>query len=378
MKKFLLHCLILSVMFFAKNSFSKELSPFSVIDDSYSEGQNERYRITGIDSESYWTVRPKDIQPGAHNIRLLICIGRGGNCSSKELYCNIEAGYIYRVASNGCSQFNRRTDFEGATEYWNNVDITHAEKIKKDIGEKEAVQYQADKLALANENSKVAVGLVIASVERRVKYGLNHDDPDNLLGQARQKLISYISAEAEENSRKKNERNLAKTERKIAEAKEQQNVIAFRKSIEEGVETSCGLVIERKTKLIKLQLSSNTEKWVKIDDVFPVGYQCSFDGSTHVASSIPLNNGIQVGQTVCKNVQITKSWAYKNYNEDVKITGFVENSSASKVQIRISGMISGGSDITRKGTNINRIDGDIVLETGAVIWDESYKWKSCY
>lgn len=94
-------------------------------------------------------------------------------------------------------------------------------------------------------------------------------------------------------------------------------------------------------------------------------------------AELPNNSVFSVGQAVCKNIQMTKKWAGNNYDEDVKVTGFVENLSNGKVQIRISGMVSNGSGITKKGTNVDRINGDVVFENGSVIWDNAANWGSC-
>lgn len=87
-----------------------------------------------------------------------------------------------------------------------------------------------------------------------------------------------------------------------------------------------------------------------------------------------------VGQKICRHVTATqrKVIGYA-MNEPVygaptelyaKVTGFTEQLSADKIQIRISG-------IQANGKNLNRIDGDVVIENGAVIWDNPKKWGLC-
>jgi hypothetical protein len=66
------------------------------------------------------------------------------------------------------------------------------------------------------------------------------------------------------------------------DAQEQRQLASFRNSLAEGDHTNCGLVIEKKAKLAKIQIkASNTELWMKLDDLYPVGrqYQCSADTS---------------------------------------------------------------------------------------------------
>lgn len=87
-----------------------------------------------------------------------------------------------------------------------------------------------------------------------------------------------------------------------------------------------------------------------------------------------------VGQKICRHVTATQRKVIGSaMNEPVygaptelyaKVTGFTEQLSADKIQIRISG-------IQANGENLNRIDGDVVIETGAVIWDNPKNWGLC-
>jgi hypothetical protein len=52
------------------------------------------------------------------------------------------------------------------------------------------------------------------------------------------------------------------------------------------------------------------------------------------------------------------------------LTAFTENVSGSKIQVRISGM-------QLNSENINRVDGDTVLQNGSIIWDEALEWNLC-
>lgn len=87
-----------------------------------------------------------------------------------------------------------------------------------------------------------------------------------------------------------------------------------------------------------------------------------------------------VGQKVCRLFDISQRKVIGEvmgkpaYGQPVqvkaKVTGFTENSSGRKIQIRISGMQANGE-------SMERIDGDVVLENGAVIWDDSMSWAVC-
>ncbi len=88
-----------------------------------------------------------------------------------------------------------------------------------------------------------------------------------------------------------------------------------------------------------------------------------------------------VGQKICRTVEITqrKVLGYAMgkplygvpSQQQAHITAFTENVSESKIQIRVSG-------IQANGENIKSIDGDVVIENGAVIWDEAANWGLCY
>lgn len=88
-----------------------------------------------------------------------------------------------------------------------------------------------------------------------------------------------------------------------------------------------------------------------------------------------------VGQKVCRSEEITQrkvmgsamgQLVYGNSIKlQAKVTAFTEKSAGSKIQVRISG-------IQANGENLDRIDGDVVLENGAIVWDEATHWGLCY
>lgn len=89
-----------------------------------------------------------------------------------------------------------------------------------------------------------------------------------------------------------------------------------------------------------------------------------------------------IGQKICRTEEISQRKVMGYFRGDpiyektsskvqAMITAFTENASGSKIQIRISGMQANGS-------NLERIDGGVVLQNGAVIWDEAANWGLCY
>jgi|CXWL01.1.fsa_nt_gi TPR repeat protein len=87
----------------------------------------------------------------------------------------------------------------------------------------------------------------------------------------------------------------------------------------------------------------------------------------------------QVGQKICQDINITTSFGSSTYPHVVTITGFIENNANSKIQIRISSLIiiQGSAPYKPVGSSMDRINGDVVYERGAIIWDESSNWKQC-
>lgn len=65
----------------------------------------------------------------------------------------------------------------------------------------------------------------------------------------------------------------------LAEVKEKQQLVAFRKSLKQGDDTNCGSAIEIKGKLVKVSFAVRNygnEHWIKRDQVFPPGAGCEF------------------------------------------------------------------------------------------------------
>lgn len=76
-------------------------------------------------------------------------------------------------------------------------------------------------------------------------------------------------------------KRIAMHEKQIAahQAKEQQQIAAFRKSIAGGDESNCGPIIEVKGKLVKVAVAVanyGNEHWVRRDEIYPSGWGCRF------------------------------------------------------------------------------------------------------
>lgn len=243
-----------------------------------------------IDSDVYFRLKPKEVASGEHQLDFLTCVGDGGNCTRKIVSCTTEPGYIYRVNEKGCFQYERRTDFKGATDYWAKIDAEL--KVKKEAAaltankaaeEKETLEYQANKSALENAKTTSDVDKIISSLKWRLNNGIHKDDPDNLLELASQKRSVFEEAEAKENARldaerKREEAKLAKEE-SIRKAAERQQLASFRKVLKEGDETNCGPVIQIKSKLVQISFAVSNygnEHWIRRDMIFPSGYGCRF------------------------------------------------------------------------------------------------------
>lgn len=87
-----------------------------------------------------------------------------------------------------------------------------------------------------------------------------------------------------------------------------------------------------------------------------------------------------VGEKICKTIDgkrkdvlgygLGKPIYGPEHNVKYHLTAFTEKVSGSKIQVRISGM-------QLNGANVDRINGDTVLENGSIIWGEATEWNLC-
>jgi|GEM_PF-3909138 hypothetical protein len=297
MKHILFLIVFVIAQIYPELSFGKDLSKLSVVSNNVPTNSDLRIRIGGIDKETFFMsmlISSRDVLPGSHEIILDVCTGGGAsgqsNCSKSVINCETEPGISYTVSLQGCIELGRRMDFDGAKEYWAKYDsdkqqaaLEAAEALRHKREAAELANYQAAKESLANANSKADIEAIISAVLKKVQFGINREDPDNLLKQAKLKLAPYLQAEAEENARQ----DVIKAKEAVRQAKEEgdrktrerQQIAAFRKSIDGGAETNCGPVIEVKGKLVKVSYAVSNygnEHWIRRDDIFPAGYGCRF------------------------------------------------------------------------------------------------------
>lgn len=92
----------------------------------------------------------------------------------------------------------------------------------------------------------------------------------------------------------------------------------------------------------------------------------------------------QIGQKICRiysgttfqTVSYGSTTARVNEkNRTFKISGFTENTSKNKLQIRIGGIMAFEGYISVG--SVDKLDGDIVLQNGSVIWDDASNWNPC-
>lgn len=92
----------------------------------------------------------------------------------------------------------------------------------------------------------------------------------------------------------------------------------------------------------------------------------------------------QIGQKICRiysgttfqTVSYGSTTARVNEkNRTFKISGFTENTSKNKLQIRIGGIMAfeGSAPVG----NVDKLEGDIILQNGSVIWDDAGNWNPC-
>jgi hypothetical protein len=92
-----------------------------------------------------------------------------------------------------------------------------------------------------------------------------------------------------------------------------------------------------------------------------------------------------VGQKICKEINGTERRTLGTYNGEslygpeskrkYHITAFTENIAGEKIQLRIAGI---RKEIPSGFSNIDRIEGDTVLQPNSVVWDDPLEWQPCY
>jgi ribosomal protein L29 len=160
---------------------------------------------------------------------------------------------------------------------------------------------------------------------------------------------------------------------------------AFRASLKIGDDTNCGLVVEVRRPIAKIQTPTG-ERWLKIDRLQGVGGELCYESgelATGARSDIRSGTGLIPGTHVTRQFSGVTSLgrgacgpdaspSFGGCSGNVRVTGVVEQSSGSRVQIRISTSVV--AEESRLRVPFNSDLGRI--EAGSVIWDEVVNWTA--
>lgn len=265
-------------------------------------------------------------------------------------------------------------------------------------------------------------GANATDVNKLKKYiaAYENNDPDGLVNKAKSKLYEkefrdaasdvdyqdFINKYANDDSEKLIPKAKEKLKLVLSQQKAEAKKLAqWRSQLQEGDSTNCGIVIEKKSKLVKVALtSSNAERWLKLEQVLQPGSTCQFD-SDRIASNqanpimVPVqanpvtenhSHRFTIGDSICTEFNGTERRviAVANFNGQellgppeerfFKIRGFVESANENKIQIRINGIKS--LDLNRLAQkDIDKISRNMGMEykVGALIWDDEKVWHKC-
>lgn len=183
-----------------------------------------------------------EVLPGTHNIQVAYCPKYNKTCEQSYYSCDVVAGYIYITGLRGCTKVNRRMDFDGADKYWADFDAAERAKAITLQEERERNEYQEFKnnLPIADREG---LEKIINSVEKRMRFGIQKDDPDGLIVLAKQRLEPFVVAEQKQNetdaanaakakavrdAKEAKERAIKEKEEAARLVKERQEILAFR------------------------------------------------------------------------------------------------------------------------------------------------------
>lgn len=108
---------------------------------------------------------------------------------------------------------------------------------------------------------------------------------------AKQKEIHREEKRQQEEVARQEEQRRVEIEKRLAQEKErqlaavQQTTERLRKHLKIGDDTNCGLVIEVKPPIVKIQ-TMNGEYWMRIEQVYPTGIECRFVNGEYQAPRI--------------------------------------------------------------------------------------------
>lgn len=332
------------------------------------------------------------VSPG----RIEVVIGRFPLSNTAFVTCNAVAGHAYKANEDSCEDLGLS---EAAARF--------AETEKKKFDQERQTKYVEFTVLLQKPQSFEKLKEI--NHYFLTSTGIFKEDPEKLRDQVEAQLKPFyeeekrkkLALEAEQVKLKairdkeaaeiEKQRQQAEEARKLNELK---HLATFRKSLAEGDSTSCGLVIEKKAKLVKIQPKSGAEQWVKIEEVFPSSQPCS----TEVASAY------KVGQMICKSFSgvtlsipteyiVVGSRHYQENKGKNDVIGYVESTSGDNLQIRVSAITFVNTEINpssytgtdarrgivlRKSVDSMSVYGGSELKVGQITWDKtSNGWAAC-
>lgn len=202
----------------------------------------------------------------------------------------------------------------------------------------------------------------------------------------KQKEIEIKRKDAERNLRDKLEKEAR--ERESIREKQQlgQRAVAFRKGIKTGDESNCGLVIEVKQPIAKIQTASG-ERWFKVEQLYPQGVQtCGLDAGDARIASPKSNSNRLVGTRVCRVFTGATNQStglgfcgpvctvgFSSCSGRIAVSGVVEKIAGEKIQIRIS-----NSHVAERPECYAPIQtGEGSTERNSILWDMATNWTGC-
>lgn len=211
---------------------------------------------------------------------------------------------------------------------------------------------------------------------------LERESKNKLDKETRRKLEE--EARARENKLESEAREKYKQKEKL---QLEQRAVAFRKSLNTGDESNCGLVIEVKRPIAKIQTESG-EHWLKVEQLYPQGTQACEQGAGDARATNPDSNRL-VGTRVCKVFTGIRNRisgegfcgplannierSYVTCSGRIAVTGVVENVAGKKIQIRVSNVHV--AENPKYYAPFQSDEG--FIDRNSVIWDQATNWSGC-
>ena len=157
----------------------------------------------------------------------------------------------------------------------------------------------------------------------------------------------------------------------------------FRTALKTGDDSNCGLVIEVRSPIAKIQTQTG-ERWLKVERLQPAGGEPCYEPiaiAGPVRSDARQESGIPAGTRVVRQFSGVTSLgkgacgplaapSRDGCSGNVRVSGVVERTSGERVQIRIASALL--AEDNRLPVPFNSDLGRI--EPGSVIWDEATRW----